>query len=490
MTQIGPPSTHELWARFRFSVIGRLLSDPPNKGELKPRIESLAKKAWRHPISDSQVYFAAPTIERWYYLARNDDQNPLAALQRKRRNDSGTPISLSDPLRQAILAQYKDHPGWSYRLHYDNLFALADVHEELKELPSYATVRRFMKQKNLLRHQRRSKKGERASKRFSNRETRSYESAYVNGLWHLDFHHGSRRLIGPDGDWTKPLLLGILDDHSRLCCHVQWYFEESARALIHGLSQAFQKRGLPRALLTDNGAAMEAGETKEGFAGLSILYEQTLPYSPEQNGKQERFWVQIEGRLLPMLEGVEDLDINSLNEATQAWAELDYNRKFHSEIRATPLDRFLNGPQVGRVCSTSEALGFAFTVCQKRRVRRSDGTVSVLGKRFEIPNRYRQLSEVWLRFSRWDMTRITMVDSGKRTALCRLYPLDKERNSNARRRTLEALGDDQILRPLETKASGPAPLLHKLLQEYAATGFPSAYLPMTEFEAEEREEQE
>ena len=54
---------------------------------------------------------------------------------------------------------------------------------------------------------------------------------------------------------------------------------------MHGLSQAIQKRGLPRALLTDNGSAMVAEEVTEGLLRLGIVHERTLPYSPYQNGK-------------------------------------------------------------------------------------------------------------------------------------------------------------------------------------------------------------
>jgi len=32
------------WARFRFSIIGLLLSSPPEKGELKKCLEELSKK--------------------------------------------------------------------------------------------------------------------------------------------------------------------------------------------------------------------------------------------------------------------------------------------------------------------------------------------------------------------------------------------------------------------------------------------------------------
>ena len=55
--------------------------------------------------------------------------------------------------------------------------------------------------------------------------------------------------------------------------------------------------------MTDNGAAMVAEETTNGLALLGVLHQTTLPYSPHQNGKQECFWGQIEGRLLPMPTG-------------------------------------------------------------------------------------------------------------------------------------------------------------------------------------------
>src|SRR5947208_7494789 len=94
-------------------------------------------------------------------------------------------------------------------------------------------------------------------------------------------------------------------------------------SIAHGLSQAFQKRGLPRSALSDNGAAMTAAEITQGLTRLGILHQTTLPYSPYQNAKQEAFWGPVEGRLIAMFEGVADLMLAMLNEATQAWAEFD-----------------------------------------------------------------------------------------------------------------------------------------------------------------------
>ena len=163
------------------------------------------------------------------------------------------------------------------------------------------------------------------------------------------------------GQWVYPLLLGILDDHSRLCCHAQWYLSETAEKLTHGLGQAFLKRGLSRALMTDNGSAMKAAETVQGLQRLGLVHELTLPYSPYQNGKQESFWGQVEGRLLSMLDGCKDLTLARLNEATLAWVELEYNRKVHSEIGSPPLTRFVTVKDVGRPCPSIEALDQAFT---------------------------------------------------------------------------------------------------------------------------------
>ncbi|MBU2823657.1 transposase, partial [Acidithiobacillus ferrooxidans] len=106
------------------------------------------------------------------------------------------------------------------------------------------------------------------------------------------------------------------------------------------------------------------------------LHQTTLPYSPYQNGKQETFWGQIEGRLLPMLEGEEGITLDTLNRATQAWVEREYHRTLHREIGTTPLTRYLEGPSVARECPAVTDLSRAFRIEVQRRQRRSDGTVS------------------------------------------------------------------------------------------------------------------
>jgi putative transposase len=482
MTPTSPIPSGALWARFRFSVVGTLLSAPPPRGALNGAIGDLAAKTWTHPITGRDVHFSAVTIERWYYTARRAQDDPVAVLRRAVRKDCGK-VSLATALAQRLSRQYHDHPHWSYQLHYDNLAATVQAEPALGPLHSYATVRRYMKAHGWVPRPKPHPKGrpgeERAEIRRQTREVRSYEAAYVGSLWHLDFHHGSLKVLTPSGQWLCPIALGILDDHSRLCCHVQWYLSETAEDLVHGLSQAIQKRGLPRALLTDNGPAMVADEVTEGLLRLGIVHERTLPYSPYQNGKQESFWGTLEGRLMTMLGGVDPLTLAFLNEATQAWMEIEYNRAVHREISGAPVERFAEAPDVLRSSPSSEALRDAFRLETRRTQRQSDGTISLEGVRFEIPARYRHFRELTVRVARWDLGRVDLVDRQSGIILAPIYPLDKTANADGRRAVVAPEGSDVPRENRPGKDEALPPLLKQILREYSAPGLPPAYLPKT-----------
>jgi putative transposase len=482
MSQTHPSSTSALWARFRFSVVGSLLSSPPVRGALKTAIRCLAAKTWSHPVTGRDVHFSADTIERWYYTARRTHEDPVGALRRAVRKDCGK-VFLTATLVQQLILQYRDHPDWSYQLHYDNLAAFVKANPSLGPLHSYSTVRRYMQAHGLVRKPKlhpKERPGEaRARERRQTREIRSYEAEYVGSLWHLDFHHGSLKVLTHSGQWLRPMALGILDDHSRLCCHVQWYLSETAEDLVHGLSQAIQKRGLPRALLTDNGSAMVAEEVTEGLLRLGIVHERTLPYSPYQNGKQEAFWGTLEGRLMKMLNGVTELTLDFLNQATQAWMEIEYNQAVHRETSHSPVERFAKAPAVLRPSPSSESLRNAFRLETTRTQRQSDGTISLEGVRFEIPSRYRHFREVAVRYARWNLGRVDVVDQHSGTILAPLYPLDKSANADGRRALIEPGGTNVPVDDSPRKDGQLPPLLKKILQEYSATGMPPAYLPKT-----------
>ncbi len=474
MNKFEPPNLRA-WAIFRFSVVSPLLSAPPPKGQLRRQIRQLAQKTYRHPIQDKPICVGASTIERWYYKALHA-QDPIDKLSRKPRSDLGKTAAMSAQLIRMLDQQYQHNPAWSCQLHVDNLAAQVAQNVELGPMPSYSTVRRYMQKRGWQRKANAKTAGQKqAAQRLANYEVRSFESAYVHALWHLDFHEGSR-VVDVNGQWHKAKVLCILDDCSRLCCHIQWYLAETAEVLFHGLCQAFAKRGLPRALMTDNGSAMLAQETGQGLMRLAVEHNTTLAYSPYQNGKQESFWAQLEGRLLAMMHRVEPLTLDFLNQTTQAWAEMEYNQKRHRELGVKPIQRVLKGPSVARQAPNSAQLQQAFTAADTRVQRRSDGTIQLKGVRFELPARMRHIRRVWVRYQSWDLSRAWIVDKRTDQLLATIYPQDKIKHSHGRRRKISA---DSASEP--AKDANPIPaLLQKLLADYAATGMPPAYIPKTE----------
>ena len=79
-----------------------------------------------------------------------------------------------------------------------------------------------------------------------------------------------------------------------------------------------------------------------------------------------------------------------------------------------------------------------------------------------------------VRIARWDLSTIDLVDPRRGTHLATLFPIDKEKNAERRRRAITEAAPDvaQSSQPV-----GIAPLLRQLMADYAATGLPPAYVP-------------
>jgi putative transposase len=471
-------TVHGRWAEFRFGVIGGLFSAPPERGDLGRELVCLAQRMWTHPISAEPTQFHVSTISRWYYAARGSADNPLGALRPRVRSDRGQHRpQFAEAGWAALAGQYAEHPSWTYQLHADNLEILCQQSSALGPAPSYATVRRHLKAHAMFPRPRRrdDNRPEAQAARNSRavRESRGWEKSHVHALWHLDFKDGLLPILTRSGERTYPQLFGVLDNRSRVACHMQWYLGEGAEELSHGLGQALQKRGKPGGIMKDNGSAMKAGEVRQGLLDLGIDNIKIPDYSPEHNAIIEAFWKQISLRLVPMLEGVVDLTLAQLNEATLAWVELEYNCSVHSETKQTPIDRMLTGPSVVREAPSTDEVRRAFRLKVDRKQRRSDGTISVGGVRFEVPSCYRHIERLTVRYARWDLSSVDLWDDSIGVVLATIYPVDREANASGFRRPLAAVTEH----PTPPKSTGVAPLLRHYIEQYRQTGLPPAYIP-------------
>lgn len=176
-----------------------------------------------------------------------------------------------------------------------------------------------------------------------------------------------------------------------------------------------------------------------------------------------------------MLEGEQDLTLKQLNEATQAWMEMEYHRKRHSVTLQTPLERLDQGPDVGRPSPSPQDLRLAFTIESSRALRRSDISISIDAVRYEIPSAYWHLKRIHVRYASWDLSQVHIIDQHSGKILCRILPRDLEKNADRRRRAIEVQNP-----PKPQPTAGVAPLLATLIDDYKSTGLPMGYLARDE----------
>jgi len=175
-----------------------------------------------------------------------------------------------------------------------------------------------------------------------------------------------------------------------------------------------------------------------------------------------------------MISNVENLSLDFLNRASQAWVEQEYNRAKNEEMKSSPIKQYIEVKDVSRPSPDVETFHFSFTRPETRKQRKTDGTIKIKGVRFEIPSRFRHIQKLRVRYQSWDLSKAYLVDSRTDEKLATIYPQDKTKNASGQRRVLEVMQETLS----ETNNADPIPpLLKKIMADYAATGLPPAYLP-------------
>ena len=459
---------------FRYNIVASLFANPPPTGDLAARLREMSQQIHVQPWNKKQVKISVRTLERWYAQAKSATRPP-EALQPKLRKDRQQSRVLLKEHKQWLVEFQQRFPSWSVQLLFDNMCAaiFSDVQ------PSYSTVLRYFKAQGLFKHPSRG--------RHQNaKQIRSYEVEFVGQLWHMDFHKGSRMVLTEAGQFEQPICMAIVDDKSRLVCHVQWFLNETAEVLVHGLCQAIAKRGMPATFYTDNGAAMKAQELLTGLEFLGIKQEHTLPYAAYQNGKQESFWKPLEGRLMKMIPKEKRITLDVLNSLTQAWVEQDYHTTIHSETRQTPLHRFFEEKNVLRHGLDFNEMKRSFRMRLTRTVRRTDATVTLDGIRFQLPQHYAHFDQLVLRYARWDLGEAEILCPDTFKPLCQIFPVNKLANSSGMRGVNQSLSQkpreetNQISDELLTlECASLPPLLARCLAKHARENRLSGYMPLS-----------
>jgi transposase InsO family protein len=355
-------------ALFRLSVLGPLASrERLARGDLKRLLRELAAQRYEIPGS-RRSHLSEKTIEAWYYAWK---RGGIEALTPQKRRDRGQ-SKLATTLQQALLAAKRDNPKRSL----DELKRLLEQQGVAArgEL-SRSAIHRLLQQQGLSRP---------LGAASAVVERRSYVAAHAGDLWYGDVMHGPTLTLA--GRRRKLYLVSLMDDASRLLCHSAFCLGETALDIEGVLKQAVLKRGLPRKLVVDNGAAYRAHSLQGICARLTVRLVYCRPYAPEGKGKLERWHRVVRDQFLSELDPARIDDLADLNARLWAWLETVYHRRAHRGLNGrTPLERWqqdrLQIRSLGRFAAEIDTL---FQHRHRRKVRR-DGTVAFAGRRFEVP---------------------------------------------------------------------------------------------------------
>lgn len=353
---------------FRLSVLGPLASRGELKrGEIKKIVRELAEQTYQIPDS-RRTHLSEETLLRWYYAWK---RGGIFALEPKARCDKGK-TQLSMEVQAALIKVKNDNPARSI----NTLIGLLESKGIVaKGTLSRATVHRFLHRNQL-------------SKRIlgdrNTIERRSFVSEHAGDIWHGDVMHGPS--VQTQGGMRKTYLVSLLDDASRLIAHSAFCLGETALDIEGVLKQAILKRGIPRKLIVDNGAAYRSHTLQSICSILEIRLIYCRPYEPEGKGKLERFHRTFREQFLSEIDVSKMTGLRDLNDRLWAWLEQVYHRREHAGLDGkTPLDRWRHDLLHVRPLGLQASIVDNIFYHRVERTVKKDGTVSWNGQKFEVP---------------------------------------------------------------------------------------------------------
>lgn len=130
------------------------------------------------------------------------------------------------------------------------------------------------------------------NKRKPKIHNKRFVAKYANQLWHSDLHYWKKVII--DGKETKTYLIGFIDDRSRLILHCAIINAKTSALCAGELLCCLQKYPPPAMITIDNGGEFVGTDFQDVLKAHKIKCNKTFPYTPEMNGKIERWWKTLE----------------------------------------------------------------------------------------------------------------------------------------------------------------------------------------------------
>jgi transposase InsO family protein len=357
----------EQTALFRYGLIADLIHRAPGEQNLFPLLREKAERVYEIPGS-RRTRVAAETIRDWLMAYR---RGGFDALRPQPRRDQGLARAIPQGVADLLCQIKEEKPALSVLAVIEKARA-AVADDELSLAP--ATVHRLLTRHGLM---------EKRPQQPSSKDRRRFAFEKAGELWMSDVMHGPA-VVTENGRKRKSYLIGLLDDATRIVPYAAFALSENTAAFLGVLQQALLRRGVPKRLYVDNGAAYRSNHLSLVCAKLGITLIHARPYQPQAKGKQDRWFRTVRMQLLPTLGAADLLSLEALNRRLWAWVEGEYHMSPHRGLDGiTPLDRWTMAASEIRLVSPECDLDELFLFELKRRVQR-DRTVSLHGVVYEV----------------------------------------------------------------------------------------------------------
>lgn len=355
----------EQTALFRYSLIGDLIHRQEGEGGLYSLLREKAKKVYEIPGS-RRTHVAVETIRDWLGAYR---KGGFDALRPRARRDQGRVRAISQEVADLLCHLKENNPALSVGAVIQGAKA-AGLDEHLAP----ATVHRLLSRHGLM---------DKKCNEPTSKDRRRFAFEKAGELWMSDVMHGPA-VTTENGRKRKAYLIGLIDDATRVVPYAAFTLSENTAAFLPVLQQAILRRGLPKRLYVDNGAAYRSNHVSLVCAKLGVTLIHTRPYQPQAKGKQERWFRSVRMQLLPTLTEADTKNLDALNRRLWGWVEGEYHMSPHRGLDGTtPLDRWTMSAQDIRLVGPECDLDDLFLFEEKRKVQR-DRTVSLHGVVYEV----------------------------------------------------------------------------------------------------------
>jgi len=299
----------------------------------------------------------------WRYAASGG-----SGLDPRSRRPHASPAQVSPAIEAVVLELRQRHPAWGGRK------IRARLLRQGLSAPAASTVTAILRRNGV----------EIGAFGGGDEPFRRFEHAAPNELWQMDFkgHVG----LG-DGHRLHPLT--VLDDHSRYAVVLRACADQTTGTVRAALIEAFRRHGLPRAIITDNGAPWGDGPGSP-FTPLGVfLIEQGIriahsaPYHPQTMGKDERFHRSLKAEVLA---GPPFDSLDAAARHLEDWRHVYNTQRPHEALAlAVPADRYR--PSQRDYQETIEPFDYAPGDIV-RRVQQG-GRTSIFGRTVRLPKAFR-----------------------------------------------------------------------------------------------------